>query len=165
MCCSTVWPTFTDTKQLFLLSPPAGCTNLKPSRQQLACNCLMLYSPICLPYRSSIDWGKPTLYAVDHRQGIHGHSLWYSHRSGSCRPASTISCRETNMALLTHLSVQPWQAHKIALMSSCLRKGRDSSTGGRIKINGFLCSAIVGNCPREGDCLQPGNDIYANVTW
>lgn len=55
-------------------------------------------------------------------------------------------------------------------MSSCRRErihfSRDSSTGEEIKINGSSCSsATVCNCLCEGDCLQPGDVIYANVTW
>lgn len=133
-------------------------------------NYLLLYGPICLPYRSPIDRGKPTLYAVDHKHGVHGHLLLYSDRSGSRCPASTIGLGETNTALLTHLSVQPWQAHKIPLMSSCLREWIHFSEGfihrgKKIKINGFLCTATVCNCLSEGDCLQSGNVMYANVTW
>lgn len=131
---------------------------------------LLHYSPICLPYWSHIDRRKPTIYAADHKQGVHGHLLWYGHRSGSRCPASTIGCGGTNMVLLTHLSVQPWQAHKTPLMFSCLGEWirffkRFIHRGEKIKINGFLCSATVCNCLSEGDCLQPGTVIYANVTW
>lgn len=34
-----------------------------------------------------------------------------------------------------------------------------------MKINDFLSSAAVCKCLWEGDCLQLGNEIYANVSW
>lgn len=122
----------TDTRPLLMFS----CYFLQqaqtetPFQHQPTRNYLVLYSPLCLPYRSQIDCGKQTLYAVDHKQGIRGHLLWSRDGLRSCGPASAIGHRETNMVLLTYLSAQPWQAHKISLMSSCLTE--------RIHFKGFV---------------------------